>query len=265
MPPARARAGAACARCENAQDRRPPSSSLTINTISSSFSIAIRQAYPLCQEVNVRATPRFTRSPPNPFIRTLAGLETRVAKLPYQVRITSWAADGRTLVGHVLEAGTRWDLWLFSASGEAPPTPLLKSRFSEQDGRISPDNRWIAFTSNETGVAEIYVTTFPKLGRPVRVSTDGGIGPRWRDDGTELFFESQRKVMAASITAPGGTARDGGPTVGVPRELFALPENSNDWIPAKGGQRFLINMQETKGVPAPIQVVLNWSQPAQTQ
>ena len=204
-------------------------------------------------------------SPPNPFIRTLAGAETRVAKLPYQVRITSWAADGRTLVGQLLEPRTRWDLWLFSASGETPPTPLIKTQFGEEDGQISPDNRWIAFTSNETGVAEIYVTTFPKPGRPVRVSTDSGIRARWRDDGTELFFQSKGKVMAASITAAAGAAGDAGPTVGIPRELFALPEGINDWIPTRGGQRFLLNMEETKALPAPIEVVLNWSQPAQTQ
>jgi Tol biopolymer transport system component len=202
-------------------------------------------------------------SPPNPFVRTLAGAETRVAKLPYQVQITSWTADGRTLVGQLLEAGTHWDLWLFSASGEAPPTPLIKTQFGEEDAQISPDNRWIAFTSNETGVPEIYVTTFPKPGRLVRVSTDGGVNARWRHDATELFFESKRKVMAASITA--AAAGGVGPTVGVPRELFALPDGVNDWIPTKGGQRFLVNLQVTKTQPAPIQVMLNWSDPAMTR
>lgn len=112
---------------------------------------------------------------------------------------------------------------------------------------------------------EIYATTFPKPGRFVRVSSDGGDAARWRDDGTELFFVSKQKIMAVTITAAAAAVGDVSPTMSVPRELFALPDDVNDWVPMKGGQSFLVGVQATKALPAPIQVVLNWSEPARTQ
>jgi Tol biopolymer transport system component len=197
-------------------------------------------------------------TPPNPFVRTLAGIETRLARLPNQVNITSWAPDGRTLIGEMPNAQTASDLWLFSASGDRPPAPFIQTQFAERDGQISPGGRWLAFTSNESGANEIYVTTFPEPSRRVRVSTDGGTAARWHDDGTELFFESKSKVMAARITTTGTTGLD----VDLPRELFALPDQGAFWIPAKGGQRFLVGVQVTKAAPAPIQLVLNWAAPS---
>ena len=199
-------------------------------------------------------------SPPNPFVRTLLGNETRLARLPYAVYMTTWTADGRALIGHVIDAKTRSDLWSFSVSGDKPPTPFMKTPFSEGEAQVSPDNEWIAFTSDESGANEIYITSFPQPGRRIRVSADGGARARWRDDGTELFFQSKDKIMAASIAIT-GTARDKSVQVGVPRELFALPDQGSFWSPAKGGQRFLVAVQATKAVPAPIHVVLNWSEP----
>ena len=205
-------------------------------------------------------------TPPNPFVRTLAGAETRLARLPSEVTITSWAPDGRTLIGDFFDVKTGRDLWLFSASAERSPAPFIQTQFSEADGHISPDSRWIAFTSDESGANEIYVTTFPQPGRRLRVSTDGGRSSRWRDDGTELFFETKGKVMAASITTTAtGASGAIGLQVGVPRDLFALPDQGAFWIPAKGGQRFLVGVEVTKAAPAPIQVVLNWSGPAKNQ
>lgn len=205
-------------------------------------------------------------SPPNPFVRTLRGEETRVARLPNVAYMTSWTADGRTLIGTVVDAKTRADLFLFSASGDKPPVPFLKTPFYEGEADISPDNQWVAFRSDESGAPETYVTTFPEPGRRVRVSTDGGWWPRWRDDGTELFFGSKGKVMAASITVTGRAGRgEKDVQVGVSRDLFALPDEGSIWTPAKGGQRFLVGVQVTKAVPAPIQVVLNWSEPATSQ
>jgi Tol biopolymer transport system component len=141
--------------------------------------------------------------------------------------------------------------------------PFLKTPFSEREADISPDNQWVAFRSDESGASETYVATFPEPGRRVRVSTDGGWSPRWGDDGTELFFGSKGKVMAASITVTGRGEKD--IQVGVSRDLFALPDESSIWTPAKGGQRFLVGVQVTKAVPAPIQVVFNWSEPATSQ
>jgi Tol biopolymer transport system component len=210
--------------------------------------------------------PSVRDTPPNPFVRTLAGVETRIARLPEQVNTTSWAPDGHTLIGDFANVKTSSDLWLFSASGDKAPAALLQTPFGERDGYISPNGRWLAFTSDESGANEIYVTTFPEPGRRVRVSTDGGRSSRWRDDGTELFFQTKGKVMVVRITATANAASGvTGLQVGVPRELFALPDPGSFWVPAKGGQRFLVGVQVTKAAPAPIQVVLNWSEAAKNQ
>ena len=201
-------------------------------------------------------------TPPNPFVRTLAGAETRVARLPSAVVITTWAPDGRSLIGEIADEKTGADLWLFSSTGDKAPAPLLRTAYRERDARISPDGRWVSFTSNESGVDEIYVTSFPTPGRRVRVSTDGGGSAKWRDDGRELFFETKGSIMAASVTPGAAAAGGSGATEfqpGVPRALFALPADGNFWIPANGGQRFLVGVQVAKAVPAPITVVLNWS------
>jgi Tol biopolymer transport system component len=201
-------------------------------------------------------------TPPNPFIRTLAGAETRLARLPKAVFITTWAPDGRALLGETIDVRTLSDIWLFAASGDKAPTPFLQTPSREREARISPDGRWVAFTSNESGADEIYVTTFPVPGRSLQVSTGGGTAARWRDDGTELFFESNRKVMAASLRPaapqPGATGAIG-LQAELPRPLFSLPEDTNSWTPAKDGARFLVAVQVTKAVPSPVTVVLNWT------
>jgi Tol biopolymer transport system component len=198
---------------------------------------------------------------PNPFVRTLAGAEQRLARLPGNVDITSWAPNGRLLIGDITNVKTQTDLWLFSASGEQAPTPFIQTPFDERDAHISPDGGWVAFTSDEGGTPEIYVTTFPESGRRVRVSTQGGNAARWRDDGKELFFQTKGKLVAASVATAAAATGTIGLQAGLPRELFMLPADTRFWIPAKGGQRFLVSVLVTKPVPAPIQVVLNWSAP----
>jgi hypothetical protein len=122
---------------------------------------------------------------------------------------------------------------------------IHSERFGERGGQISPDGRWVAFTSDESGANEMYVTTFPEPRLHVRVSTDGGRLARWRDDGTELFFETKNKVMAARITTTGATGAS--LHVGVVKELFALPDQGAFWMPASGGQRFLVGAQVSPG------------------
>ena len=103
---------------------------------------------------------------------------------------------------------------------------------------------------------EVTVTTFPKAGRRLRVSTAGGTLPRWRGDGGELYFQSGQTVMAVAVTpAPTEPA---GVRLGLPQPLFDLPPNSTRWLPAEDGQRFLVNVQVAEGVPAPTTVMVDW-------
>ncbi len=127
--------------------------------------------------------------------------------------VTDWSPDGATIVLEVVHPERRSDLLLLSAGG-GTPAPLLASPFSEQAARVSPDGRWVAYQSNESGTIEIYLESFPVPGRKVQVSTEGGVQPVWSRDGRELYFRSSTHLNAASVS--GGTSL----VVGQPRRLF---------------------------------------------
>ena len=107
---------------------------------------------------------------------------------------TSWSPDGRDLMFGSDTVG----LWIWSRGTDAP-RPLLDGLFDEGQGRFSPDGRWIAYTSNESGRPEVYVIPYPALSGPIAVSTEGGAAPRWSRDGKELFYRNGGALMAVSI------------------------------------------------------------------
>jgi hypothetical protein len=136
---------------------------------------------------------------------------------------------------------------------------MLRSEFNEQQGRVSPDGQWIAYTSDETGRPEVYVQSFPTPGGKWPISTSGGADPRWRRDGKELFFiSSDRKLMAVDIQAESTFQ------AGLPRPLFdvrvsGLTDVRTHYAVAADGRRFLVNTIDETDVAAPITVVLNWT------
>jgi eukaryotic-like serine/threonine-protein kinase len=151
------------------------------------------------------------------------------------------------------------------------PVPLLKTQFNELDGQFSPDNRWIAYQSDESGRPEISVRAFHRetpeqfaAAPSVLVSRNGGVHPRWRADGSELFCQSSdgRLMTVAVIDGASGTAFH--PANPVP--LFALPPNAATaagsavpaWEPAPDGQRFLFLLPAGDATQTPFTVLLNW-------
>jgi hypothetical protein len=125
-------------------------------------------------------------------------------------------------------------------------------------GRLSPDGRWLAYLSNETGRNEVYVVPHPGPGGKWQVSTAGGWAPIWRADGRELFFETDQGIMAAGVR-PGAT-----PDVGVPRLLFKTrftwgPYAGYRWAPSRDGQRFLVNVPSDAATESRLVVVTNWA------
>ena len=134
---------------------------------------------------------------------------------------------------------------------------FLASPSDEMPGNFSPDGRFVAYTSNESGRFEVYVQTFPLSDRKWQVSTDGGYEPRWRADGREIYYLSEdRKLMAVSVGA--------GPSFDVPKLLFqtrvpaGVTANRTHYVPGRDGKRFLTNTQTGDPAPTPITVVLNW-------
>jgi serine/threonine protein kinase/Tol biopolymer transport system component len=171
-----------------------------------------------------------------------------------------WSPDGRLLMYYVPDPKTGTDLWLLS-QGKREPFPFLRTPANELWGQFSPDGRWVAYQSNETGQYEIYVRPFAGQGEPVPVSTAGGVYPRWSRDGNELYFIApDAKMMAVPIRAT-TLAID----AGVPVALFQTRRvgggsnvigRGHQYDVGRDGQ-FLINVEAEASTP-PLTLLLNW-------
>ena len=103
-----------------------------------------------------------------------------------------WSRDGRFILFSQVDPKTSFDVWVLPMVDGRPgkPYPFLASQFEERNAFFSPDGRWVAYSSTESGSAEVYVRPFPGPGGQWQVSTGGGIQPMWRVDGLELYFVS---------------------------------------------------------------------------
>ena len=167
----------------------------------------------------------------------------------------SWSADGRHVLFRHSGAITGNDVWVLAMDGERKATPLLQSPFDENYARFSPDGRWIAYTSDESGRAEVYVTAFPGGGK-WQVSSAGGVFPRWRGDGREIYFIGADRVLAAVPVNGTGAGLD----VGRAERLFEPRLSAQPGYPyavTADGQRFLVNVDHAPSVP--LTVVVNWT------
>jgi hypothetical protein len=166
---------------------------------------------------------------------------------------TSWSPDGKLLVYSILPSPNLGDIWAVPVAGERKPFPLLQAPYAEAFGQVSPDGKWLAYTSGETSRAEIYVKPFPEGPGKWQVSVDGGNFPRWRGDSRELFFYNNNNLYAADIRASGSSLEPG-----APRALFQLPSPSaglphpayNRYAVSADGQRFLLSQPGTAGIAA---------------
>ena len=162
----------------------------------------------------------------------------------------SWSPDGRFLAYTESNRTTGDDIWLLPVGGSGKPIPYLRSRFEEFDPRFSPDGRWIAYCTDESGTTEVYVSPRDDPGRRTRVSTGGGRGPRWRRDGRELYYLGSDGNLMAVPLGPGAEA-------GLPAALFRFVSGVIDFDVAPAGDRFIATTPV--GVrPAPVQVTLGW-------
>jgi serine/threonine protein kinase len=170
----------------------------------------------------------------------------------------SWSPDGRIVIVNRLEPASQWDLWAIPLAGDSPPIPVATGPFSEIQGKFSPDGRWIAYGSNESGQFQVYVRSFPGAEGKWQVSVERGTEPQWRQDGKELFYLTrQRELMAVSVDSEGEFRS------GTPHPLFRA-QVSDDivtrsrYVASRDGQRFLL-VKVMAGGPAPTTVVLNWT------
>jgi Tol biopolymer transport system component len=120
--------------------------------------------------------------------------------------VTDWTPDGRSLVLEAMHAQRRSDVVLLDVTRRAI-TPLLATTFNESNARVSPDGRWSAYQSDESGRFEIYVQSFPALDRKIQVSTRGGVQPVWARDGSAVYFRTDTTIESSTIHATGGRLR----------------------------------------------------------
>jgi len=174
-------------------------------------------------------------------------LESAETKYP-----TDWSRDGRWIVFEAFDRKTGGDLWVVPVGGDRKPVPFLREEISEGQGRFSPDGKWMAYASDESGKPEVYLQRFPEGGGKRQISTGGGGDPQWRRDGKELYYiSSDRKLMGVEMPA------------GSPRALFdvrvsGLTDTRTHYFPSSDGRRFLVNTLVQAGVSSPMTVVVNW-------
>jgi eukaryotic-like serine/threonine-protein kinase len=197
----------------------------------------------------------------NIFARDVSGAGVPTALLPPTA--PRWprdvSPDGNFLLYKELSAATRGDLKVISLSGDPRPRNFIASQFDDGEGAFSPDGRWVAYVSDESGRKEVFVASFPDPSQRIRISSDGGIQPRWSRDGQELYFVSKGETIMAVRFDPS----TGAPTA-PPARLFDAPISYafGSHVPLRydvaPDGRFLIIVRASKDPPPPLVLVLNW-------
>jgi serine/threonine-protein kinase len=178
----------------------------------------------------------------------------------------SFSPDGHFLAFDQKDPETRDDVWVLPLLGDSTPRPVARTRFGEGSMKFSPDGRWVAYSSDESGRPEVYVQAFPGPGLRVQISNDGGTDPVWRRSGGELFYRSGDRMMVVSVvTSPqfkasapqqlweATYARGSAASCGMPGV------SSSNYDVTADGQRFLMVRDEDQSMASTkIVVVLNW-------
>ena len=183
------------------------------------------------------------------------GSEERLTHSANEQRYPDFHPGGRWLMYTEFDPQTLEDLWLLPLYGDRKPVPFLRTSSSEQLSRFSPDGKWVAYVSDESGRPAVYIRAFAPPGVTVRpdsrwlISNSGGQFPEWRGDGKELYYWSGTHVVAVAILRTGG-----GVATGKPVELFPLAAPYYDV--ARDGRRFLL-LKPMKSA-ATLTVITNW-------
>ena len=182
-----------------------------------------------------------------------AGSEEAMLKSGERKCPSDWSLDGRFILYTQTSPDTLWDLWVIPLFGDRQPIPFLQTKFNEVNGVFSPDGKWIAYQSDDSGSYQVWVQSFP-AGSKWQVSSEGGSWPRFRRDGKELFYlAANGKLMAVEVKA-----NTSGLEFSAPKPLFDT-HTTDRYAVTADGQRFLINTPVEESASAPITVILNWT------
>ncbi len=170
----------------------------------------------------------------------------------------AFSPDGRYLIYQRASGPTGNSVWAVPLSGEKKPLPVVQPQSPQNsvfDARLSPDGNWIAYTSDDSGTAEVYVTPFPRGGGRWQISSNGGGLPAWRRDGKELYYWANDQMLTAVEVNPQSSEFQ----VGAAKPLFRLsaPAQGMPYDVTPDGQRFLVNYLP-EDTSTPLTLVVNW-------
>jgi eukaryotic-like serine/threonine-protein kinase len=170
-----------------------------------------------------------------------------------------WSDDGKYIVyaSGEEDEDNGYDLWVHELNSNSPPFPLFETAFTETGPALSPNGRYVAYGSNESGRNEVYVKPFSTEEGRIQVSVNGGFVPRWNGNGTELFYISGNRLMVVKITTRTGF-RPGIPQKLFTAEMVGTTDLSNHYDVSADGQRFVVVQQTDEGENPIITVVQNW-------
>lgn len=189
------------------------------------------------------------------------GPEEPLVRTDMEKYASDWSPDGRYILYGNINPNTNSDVWVLPASGDRKPFPYLQTVSSEGYAVFSPDGKWVAYQSDESGKAEVYVERFPRpegaSAKRWQISVAGGGLPKWRRDGKELYYISaEGRLMAAAVKESETFQAD------PPRVLFQsllVPKTWNLFDVTPDGERFLVNTPMDWASTSPITVVANWT------
>ena len=174
-------------------------------------------------------------------------------------RTLDWSQDGKFIVYETTGSTTGTDLWLLPLDGDHKPIPYLQTPFNESDAQFSPDGKWMAYASNESGQPQVYVQSIPANGAKWQISPSGGVQPRWRRDGKELFYISADQKLMAVPVKNGAVFEAGTPEPLCDMDpVFPPLQGRFAYQPTADGKRFLVVEVVGGNAALPINVVVNW-------
>ncbi len=194
-----------------------------------------------------------------------AGTEDLLLATEQNKVATDWSRDGNFVLFRSTDPETNHDIWALPTGGDQKPFMVVQTNFQERDAQFSPDGKWIAYQSDESGRFEIYLQPFPGPGVKSTISTNGGAQVRWRSDGKELFYIAlDGRLMAVPMNLASGSSSGQTFEAGAPVPLFATRIGGavqgtarQQYVVSPNGQRFLMNTVTDEDA-SPITVVLNW-------
>src|SRR5262245_15164616 len=166
---------------------------------------------------------------------------------------TSWSADNRFILYRRIEANVS-HLWVLPVYGDGKPFPFLKTRFNVTEARFSPDGQWVAYSSDDSGRYEVYVASFPRPNRKLRISATGGHLPVWRPDGKEIFYQAgSNTLMAADVNNSSSFLE-----IGNVRPLFQTASKPIAVYDTTDGEHFLLGLLKEQQSSSELTLLINW-------